>query len=114
TCTPIYPHQYLRVNTIFEVAKEHGLTTAWSDKHPAYEILNGPSGAGVDDFFTPEINSSADPANPTSQDAPDWTSDNLATQRYDQYKVGAVLNWIDGRDHSGTNTVGAPGVFGMN
>ena len=43
TCTPVYPHQYLQVNTIFEVAKAHGLHTAWVDKHPAYEILNGPS-----------------------------------------------------------------------
>ena len=38
---------YLRVNTIFEVRAAHGLRTAWSDKHPAYEILNGPSGTGV-------------------------------------------------------------------
>ena len=36
-----------------------GLRTAWSDKHPAYEILNGPSGTGVQDLFTPEINSVA-------------------------------------------------------
>src|SRR5215831_20117870 len=50
-CTPVYPHQYLKVNTIFEVARAAGLRTAWSDKHPAYEILNGPSGAGVQDLF---------------------------------------------------------------
>src|SRR5262249_38860102 len=31
TCTPVYPHQYLRVNTIFEVARAAGLRTAWSD-----------------------------------------------------------------------------------
>ena len=36
-----------------------GLRTAWSDKHPAYEILNGPSGTGIQDLFTPEINSDA-------------------------------------------------------
>ena len=42
TCTPVYPHSYLRVNTIFEVARAAGLRTAWSDKHPAYEILDGP------------------------------------------------------------------------
>ena len=47
TCLPVYPHQYLRVNTVFEVARAHGLRTAWSDKHPAYEILNGPSGTGI-------------------------------------------------------------------
>ena len=59
TCQPVYPHQYLKVNTIFEVARAAGLRTAWSDKHPAYEILNGPSGTGIQDLFTPEINSDA-------------------------------------------------------
>src|SRR5215470_16344994 len=43
TCQPIYPNSYLKVNTIFEVARQHGLRTAWSDKHPAYLILSGPS-----------------------------------------------------------------------
>src|SRR6266851_5167048 len=36
TCKPIYPNQYLQVNTIFEIARQHGLRTAWSDKHPAF------------------------------------------------------------------------------
>lgn len=53
TCQPVYPHQYLKVNTVFEVAKKHGMHTAWADKHAAYEILNGPSGAGIDDLFSP-------------------------------------------------------------
>lgn len=108
TCLPVYPHDYIRVNTVFEVARAHGLTTAWSDKHAAYEILNGPSGAGVQDLFTPEINSIADAA------GDDWTTDNLLTQEYDSTKVAAVLNEIDGKDHSGTRTVGVPAVFGMN
>ena len=38
TCKPIYPNQYLKVNTIFNVARQAGLRTAWSDKHPAYLI----------------------------------------------------------------------------
>jgi hypothetical protein len=38
TCTPVYLHRYLRVNTIFEVARQAGLRTAWADKHPAYEM----------------------------------------------------------------------------
>jgi hypothetical protein len=88
TCKPVYPHSYLTVNTIFEVARAHGLRTAWSDKHPAYEILDGPSGAGVQTFFTPEINSQA----PGYGDGNDWTKDNAATMQYDSYKVGAVLN----------------------
>src|SRR5262249_60357341 len=49
-CRPVFPHQYLRVNTLFEVIKQAGGSTAWSDKHPAYEILQGPSGTGLDDF----------------------------------------------------------------
>ena len=44
-CAPVYPHEYLRVNTIFEVVRAHGGYTAWTDKHPAYEWTNGPSGA---------------------------------------------------------------------
>jgi Type I phosphodiesterase / nucleotide pyrophosphatase len=108
TCLPEYPHQYLQVNTVFDVAKQHGLRTAWSDKHPAYEILNGPSGTGVDDLFTPEINSVADAA------GDDWTTDNALTQVYDSTKVAAVLNEIDGFDHSGAHHVGTPAVFGMN
>ena len=31
----VYPHNYLRVNTIFDVIKAAGLRTAWSDKHLA-------------------------------------------------------------------------------
>src|SRR5262245_5504349 len=40
-CRPVFPHQYLRVNTLFEVIKDAGGSTAWADKHPAYEILQG-------------------------------------------------------------------------
>src|ERR1700761_6699991 len=59
SCQPIWPHSYLKVNTMFEVAKGAGLRTAWSDKHPVYESFNGPSGTGIDDLFTPEIDSTA-------------------------------------------------------
>ena len=114
TCNPIYPNKYLKVNTIFEVAHEHHLLTAWSDKHPAYQILSGPSGKGVDDYFTPEINSSANAAAPTDPSQPDWTTDNLLTQQYDSYKVQAVLNWIDGHKHDGSGNPGTPAIFGMN
>jgi hypothetical protein len=107
TCEPVYPHQFLRVNTIFEVARQHGLRTAWSDKHPSYEILNGPSGNGVQDLFTPDINSDAPSGG-------DWTTDNAATMIYDDFKVQSVLNEIDGFDHSGTKHVGVPALFGLN
>lgn len=107
-CRPVYPNDYLKVNTVFEVAHAHGLRTAWSDKHPAYQILGGPSGAGIDDLFTPEINSNAD------RTGDDWTSVNALTQRYDGFKVSAVLNEIAGRDHSGTRVVGVPAIMGLN
>ncbi|MBV9733724.1 MAG: alkaline phosphatase family protein [Verrucomicrobia bacterium] len=114
TCAPIFPNQYIHVNTVFEVAHQHRLVTAWSDKHPAYQILSGPSGKGVDDYFCPEINSSANAAEPTAQGQPDWTTDNLLTQQYDGYKVEAVINWINGHRHNGTGNPGTPAIFGMN
>jgi Type I phosphodiesterase / nucleotide pyrophosphatase len=113
-CAPIFPNQYIHVNTVFEVAHQHRLVTAWSDKHPAYQILSGPSGKGVDDYFCPEINSSANAAEPTAQGQPDWTTDNLLTQQYDGYKVEAVINWINGHRHNGAGNPGTPAIFGMN
>ncbi|HEX5347551.1 MAG TPA: alkaline phosphatase family protein [Pseudonocardiaceae bacterium] len=110
TCKPVYPHQYIKVNTIFEIARQHDLRTAWADKHPAYEILDGPSGTGVQDLFTPEINSQADGL-PAGQD---WTKDNAKTQQYDGYKTQAIRNEIDGFDHSRIHQVGVPAIFGMN
>ncbi len=110
SCQPVYPHSYLQVNTIFEVARAAGLRTAWADKHPAYEILNGPSGTGIQDLFTPEINSDA----PTPGAAVDWTKVNTLTQQYDTYKLKAVINEIKGFDHSGRTQVGVPAIFGMN
>ncbi|MFD8723487.1 alkaline phosphatase family protein [Streptomyces sp. NPDC059629] len=110
TCKPVYPHSYLKVNTVFDVARKAGLRTAWSDKHVAYEILDGPSGNGIQDLFAPEINSQA-LGYPAGED---WTKDNAATEQYDAYKVKAVLNEIDGYDHSGSRRTGVPAVFGMN
>jgi hypothetical protein len=89
-CVPVFPHQFINVNTIFEVIQAHGGRTAWADKHPAYEILNGPSGDGVQDLFTPEVNSN-DPI--TLQDT---TTGYCSIQRNDVLKVQAVLNEING------------------
>src|SRR5579862_8679408 len=108
-CAPVFPHQYLRVNTIFEVVKAHGGRTAWTDKHPSYEWTNGPSGTGVDDFFGPEINSipvalpqfpGCSPV-PAPDNTPDdgWTTDLANIKCYDQLHVQAVINQIDGFTH---------------
>jgi hypothetical protein len=114
TCVPVYPREYLRVNTIFQVAHDAGMRTAWSDKHPAYELLSGHSGTGIDDLFTPEINSSTtDPSLPAGPSG-DWTTNNRDTQFYDAIKVQAVINEIDGWDHSRTAHAGVPAIFGMN
>src|SRR4029077_7091802 len=81
----------------------------------AYEVLNGPSGHGVDDLFTPEIDSIAlEPGGAPYPGEVSWTGDNDATMQYDSYKVQAVLNEIDGYDHSRTTKVGVPAIFGMN
>jgi Type I phosphodiesterase / nucleotide pyrophosphatase len=108
-CTPVYPHQFLRVNTIFEVAKDARLLTAWTDKHPAYELVNGPSGHGVDDLFTPEIAATAPGAG-----GGDFTTNVTVAEQYDDIKVQAIVNEIDGKDHAGATRVGVPAIFGMN
>ncbi|MBT9099966.1 alkaline phosphatase family protein [Methylovulum psychrotolerans] len=109
SCAPVYPHQYLKVNTVFNVAKSQHLRTAWSDKHPAYEIVNGRADNGVTEFFTPEINSLT-----VTGGSVDFTKNNVDTQTYDNLKVNAVLNWAKGKDHAGTGTVGVPAIYGMN
>jgi hypothetical protein len=115
TCKPIPPNSYLKVNTIYEVIKAAGMRTAWSDKHPVYESFNGPSGHGLDDFFAPEIDSNAvEPNGQPYPDGSDWAHDDAATKQYDGYKVQAIINEINGFDHSGHDKVGTPAVLGMN
>jgi type I phosphodiesterase/nucleotide pyrophosphatase len=113
-CKPVYPHSLLRVNTIFEVIRAAGLRTAWSDKHPAYDILNGPSGTGVEDAYNPEINSLVPTGTCNGNGSNDWTSSICAVTTYDGYKVRAIIHEIDGFDHTGTTQVGVPAIFGMN
>jgi hypothetical protein len=101
-CKQVYPHDYLRVNTIFEAIKAHGGRTAWSDKEQSYEMLNGPSGHGVDDFYNREI-----AAGGTTSSLP-------ATEAYDDTKVAAIINEIDGKTARGVAGAGVPAIFGMN
>jgi len=124
-CAPVYPHSFIRANTIFNVVKNAGGYTAWSDKHPSYDFTNGPSGDGVNDLWSPEINSipvpipSVQGCNPlpdpgAAQPSNAWTDSFQNIRCYDQYKVQAVLNWIDGKTHDGSATAPVPNVFGMN
>lgn len=59
TCVPVLPHDFLQVNTVFEVGRANGLWTAFADKHLSYEFLNGPSGTGLSEGYFPEIASVA-------------------------------------------------------
>jgi hypothetical protein len=117
-CEQVWPHLYMKhhTNTIFEIIHEAGMRTAWSDKHPAYEIVNGPSGLGLDELYAPEINSTSLQANgfPNAPATDDWTADPIYTRAYDGFKVKVVLNWIHGLDQTGTKQVGVPAIFGMN
>jgi hypothetical protein len=99
-CSAVYPHNYLRVNTVFEVARQANLHTAWVDKHPSYEMTNGPSGRGVEDLFTPELAASG------------ASHDVKKAEVFDDQKIDAVLNEINGKDHSGTKDAPTPSLFG--
>jgi hypothetical protein len=104
-CVRMFPHDAMRTNTIFEVAKAAGGVTAWADKHPAYDIVNGPSGKGVDDLYTPEV---------TNVGGLDNTHSVVCTVENDQKKVQAIINEINGLSHDGKKAPGTPMVFGMN
>ncbi len=141
SCSPLWPHHFIRTNTIFGVLHKRGFRTAWSDKHPAYDIVNGNKpntqpangpGTNVDDLFAPEINSALTATNvaligtelgphfstakPPKLFPPgaDFTSTIEAVEWYDGIKVRATLNQINGFDHTGNKSLGTPVLFGMN
>ncbi|KAK5016848.1 hypothetical protein LTR39_001867 [Cryomyces antarcticus] len=101
-CQKVYPHNRLRVNTIWEVVHSKGLQTAYADKHPAYDIVRGPSGTGLSVGYFPEIQS----------------VDNTvaATIAYDQLHVNAWLDWLDVNtpEHSEGALSAIPTLFGGN
>ena len=104
----VYPHNYLRVNTVFEIAKAAGNRTAWIDKHLTDEIIQGPSGQGIDELWVPEI-----AANYPSNIAVSINKSAEATIWYDDMKLRGFLNQIAGLDHTGSNVVGVPTILGM-
>jgi hypothetical protein len=137
-CQPVYPWNFIRTNTIFGVIHAAGGYTAWSDKHAVYDAVGGPTGSSaqpnVDDYYSPEVNSNAialagvttadgfscsvpgNPPTPPDNNGGDWTTSFLNIKCYDQLKVNAILNEIDGKTHLGTSTSSAsvPNIFGMN
>jgi predicted AlkP superfamily pyrophosphatase or phosphodiesterase len=104
-CSALWPHSALRTNTIFEVVKAAGGHTAWEDKHPAYDLVNGPTGNGVDDLYTPEV---------TNVGGLDNTHSVVCTVANDRLKVQGIINEIHGLTHDGKPGPGVPEVFGMN
>jgi predicted AlkP superfamily pyrophosphatase or phosphodiesterase len=130
-CAPVYPWDFVRTNTIFGVIHAAGGYTAWSDKHPSYSAVSGHGSAGkaVDDYYAPEINSipvalpgvraqsvSCSPLPDQSQVSASnsWTDSFQNIECYDQLKVNAVLNWINGKTHSGSGSAPRPAILGMN
>jgi hypothetical protein len=132
-CTPVYPNQYNADNTVFSVAHNAGLYTAYSDKHPAYQAVAGHGTPNsINDLFTPEINADIIPAsltdsrgtvlafpeNSTNNSAPTITDSMGDVESYDQLKVDAILNQIDGLTSVGGATKPkagtVPAIFGMN
>ena len=129
-CNPVYPWNFVRTNTIYGVIHAAGGYTAWSDKHAVYAVVSGPTGtnkpSNVDDYYSPEVNSNKFPlSNLTTagtdyncanvvNDGNDWTTDFDSIKCYDQLKVNAVVNWINGRNHLGTAKTKVPAIFGMN
>ena len=133
-CTPVYPHDFIKVNTLFEVIHKAGGYTAWSDKHRAYDLVNGPSGKGVDDLYTPEINSlivnggvvngvdlsgSLALCDGVTNSLPlkkvsDYTTCMPSVMAYDDVKVQAVINEIDGKTSDGSKHAPVPTILGMN
>src|SRR4029077_3706137 len=127
-CSPVYPLNFIRTNTIYGVIHAAGGYTAWSDKHAVYAAVSGPSNnaANVDDYYSPDVNSNVIPLpGVTTADGlpcssiPDnnggaWTDSFLNIKCYDQLKVNAILNEINGKNHLGTSKAPVPNIFGMN
>ena len=127
TCATVTPNQYLNTNTIFDVANKAGLITAFSDKHPAaYTIFSGKSGTSITDTYSPEINAQTaiDPAqggklvdastNVNGLTLVTTTSNYRNTEKYDDLKVAATLNRIDGKTGLGDAAQAAPAISYMN
>jgi hypothetical protein len=141
SCNPVYPWNFVRDNTIYGVIHAAGGYTAWSDKHPSYSAVGGPTGTStdtnVDDYYSPEINSNSQnfavaappqlvipectqAGKPFLPDqfavaaADDYTGSFQNIQCYDGLKVSAILNEIKGMNHDGTAHAPVPNIFGMN
>ncbi len=125
-CAPVYPWNFVRDNTIFGVIHNAGGYTSWYDKHPSYASVAGPGGNTLDEYFSPEINSTVVPLPgvstpeglscatvPDPSQTGSWTNSFENIQCYDTIKVNAILKQIHGKTHTGA-AAQVPNIFGMN
>jgi hypothetical protein len=133
SCQHIYPHDFVKVNTIFDVVKAAGGRTAWADKHAAYDLVTGPLGTAVDDLYTPEVTNPETLNDAVGNPIPgpydgdysvvvdangthvtrDATVSVNCTLDNDRRKFNALIAEINGYNHTGTGPqVGTPTVFG--
>lgn len=125
-CAPVYPWNFVRTNTIFSVVHAAGGYTAWIDKHASYSFVAGAGGKGLDDYYSPEVDSNviALPGVTTSEGAScaairdtaevsTWAGSFDNIQCYDALRLKGLLNEIEGKTHGGAPAV-TPAVFGMN
>jgi hypothetical protein len=64
-------------------------------------------------LFTPEVDATAPVPAPLVGTAT-ISKELQLTMDYDDTKVAAIINQINGRDHTGMSMVGVPKIFGMN
>lgn len=131
-CVEVYPHNFLKTPTIFEVIQSSGRRTAWNDNRASYEILSGPLGKGISELYAPDISSTLSTVSspPNGVDLPGsaalCNSDNSygtppfsyttcvpVASAYDDTKVQAVINKIDGFAADGSRQSAVPTILGM-
>jgi hypothetical protein len=124
-CAPVFPWNFIRTNTIFGVVHAAGGYTAWIDKHPSYSMAGGPGGKGLDDYYSPEVSSTAirlpgvttslgvSCASVRDSSGGAWNASFANIQCYDALKVAALRNQIEGKTHNG-KPAEIPALFGMN
>ncbi|KAL0048942.1 hypothetical protein WJX82_002891 [Trebouxia sp. C0006] len=120
-CDPVHAWRFNQANTIFQVALAAGKRTAWIDKGPYYEVVQGQTGNGVMDLYTPEIscqcgdNQTGIPSTAiTNGLGVDLAKNITAARAYDELHVQAVINQINGKHSSGNYAMQMPNLFGLN
>ena len=93
------------MNTIYELVHASGKQTAYTDKHPAYDLVRGPSGKGLSVGYFPEIQS--------------FDTTNVSQIiTYDTLHVNTWLAWIAGTELVNSEIqeplTGIPTLFGGN